>query len=147
MRASSAATSIAAATGAYPHYEPAFFERLAADSAGYGAPLKFPVHRSPELAAHPVNRRGAARTSSTSIGDWELAPNWPNGVDHARRIASYDEGADDPTRASNCDGGSVYRMHFRQTLSPGRFERAQGSAPTTSANLQAGRLCHAYQFL
>jgi len=31
------------------NYEPAFFERLAADSAGYGAPLKFPVHRLPEL--------------------------------------------------------------------------------------------------
>jgi len=31
------------------NYEPAFFERLAADSAGKGASLKFPVHRLPEL--------------------------------------------------------------------------------------------------
>jgi AraC family transcriptional regulator len=31
------------------NYEPAFFERLAADSAGCGASLKFPVHRLPEL--------------------------------------------------------------------------------------------------
>ncbi len=31
------------------NYEPAFFERLAADSAGLGASLKFPVHRLPEL--------------------------------------------------------------------------------------------------
>ena len=31
------------------NYEPAFFERLAADSARHGAPLKFPVHRLPEL--------------------------------------------------------------------------------------------------
>lgn len=31
------------------NYEPAFFERLAADSAGRGASLKFPVHRLPEL--------------------------------------------------------------------------------------------------
>ncbi|HEV2665452.1 MAG TPA: AraC family transcriptional regulator [Blastocatellia bacterium] len=31
------------------NYEPAFFERLAADSAGPGASLKFPVHRLPEL--------------------------------------------------------------------------------------------------
>src|SRR5262245_63164279 len=33
------------------NYEPAFFERLAADSAGRGASLKFPVHRLPELPA------------------------------------------------------------------------------------------------
>jgi len=31
------------------NYEPAFFERLAADSACCGASLKFPVHRLPEL--------------------------------------------------------------------------------------------------
>jgi AraC family transcriptional regulator len=31
------------------NYEPAFFERLAADCAGKGASLKFPVHRLPEL--------------------------------------------------------------------------------------------------
>jgi len=31
------------------NYEPAFFERLAADSAGRGASLKFPIHRLPEL--------------------------------------------------------------------------------------------------
>lgn len=31
------------------NYEPEFFERLAADSAGLGASLKFPVHRLPEL--------------------------------------------------------------------------------------------------
>jgi AraC-like DNA-binding protein len=31
------------------NYEPAFFERLAADAAGKGASLKFPVHRLPEL--------------------------------------------------------------------------------------------------
>ena len=31
------------------NYESAFFERLAADSAGRGASLKFPVHRLPEL--------------------------------------------------------------------------------------------------
>src|SRR5215471_10760477 len=31
------------------NYEPAFFERLAANSAGRGASLKFPVHRLPEL--------------------------------------------------------------------------------------------------
>jgi len=31
------------------NYEPAFFERLAADSAGRGVSLKFPVHRLPEL--------------------------------------------------------------------------------------------------
>src|SRR5262252_8213876 len=31
------------------NYEPAFFERLAADSAGCGASLDFPVHRLPEL--------------------------------------------------------------------------------------------------
>lgn len=31
------------------NYEPAFFESLAADSAGKGASLKFPVHRLPEL--------------------------------------------------------------------------------------------------
>ncbi len=31
------------------NYEPAFFERLAADSASKGASLKFPVHRLPEL--------------------------------------------------------------------------------------------------
>jgi AraC-like DNA-binding protein len=31
------------------NYEPAFFERLAADSAGCGASLKFPVHCLPEL--------------------------------------------------------------------------------------------------
>jgi AraC-like DNA-binding protein len=31
------------------NYEPAFFERLAADSAGRGASLKFPAHRLPEL--------------------------------------------------------------------------------------------------
>lgn len=33
------------------NYEPAFFERLAADSAGNGGALKFPVHRLPELPA------------------------------------------------------------------------------------------------
>jgi AraC family transcriptional regulator len=31
------------------NYEPEFFERLAADCAGCGASLKFPVHRLPEL--------------------------------------------------------------------------------------------------
>jgi len=31
------------------NYEPAFFERLAADSASCGASFKFPVHRLPEL--------------------------------------------------------------------------------------------------
>jgi AraC family transcriptional regulator len=31
------------------NYEPAFFERLAADSTGLGASLKFPVHRLPEV--------------------------------------------------------------------------------------------------
>jgi AraC family transcriptional regulator len=31
------------------NYAPAFFENLAADSAGKGASLKFPVHRLPEL--------------------------------------------------------------------------------------------------
>jgi AraC family transcriptional regulator len=31
------------------NYEPAFFERLAADSTCCGAPLKFPAHRLPEL--------------------------------------------------------------------------------------------------
>jgi AraC-like DNA-binding protein len=31
------------------NYEPAFFERLAADSALHGSSLKFPVHRLPEL--------------------------------------------------------------------------------------------------
>jgi AraC family transcriptional regulator len=31
------------------HYDPEFFEKLAADCAGCGALLKFPVHRLPEL--------------------------------------------------------------------------------------------------
>src|SRR5262245_26241539 len=31
------------------NYEPAFFERITADSAGHGASLKFPVHRLPEV--------------------------------------------------------------------------------------------------
>ena len=31
------------------NYEPEFFERLAADTAGKGASLRFPVHRLPEL--------------------------------------------------------------------------------------------------